>query len=148
MSNDLPAPDPDVSLPEELPVLPLREFVAFPYMVLPLFVARARSVAAIDDAVAGNRMLLLVAQRDPSQSEPEPEDLYGVGVVGMVLRSMHLSDGRVKVLVQGLRKARIDSFIEREGCTWVRTTALRNDDQDESWCVEGEAIVRSVRGRV
>ena len=145
-------PDPsteecDADQPASLPVLPLREFVAFPYMVLPLFAARERSIAAVDDALAGDRMLMLVAQRDASPTEPEPDDLYRVGIVAVVLRSMHLSDGRVKVLVQCLRKARIDSFIEREGSTWVRTTPLPSLD-DEGWSVEGEAIVRSVRSRV
>jgi ATP-dependent Lon protease len=146
MDNTFPV-DGAIALPAELPVLPLREFVAFPYMVLPLFAARDRSIAAVDDALAGDRMLLLVAQRDASQTEPEPDDLYRVGVVAVVLRSMHLSDGRVKVLVQCLRKARIDSFIEREGSTWVNATPLDHDD-DGNWCVEGEAIVRTVRARV
>ena len=74
-----PSPAPDV--PEELPVLPLREFVIFPYMVLPLFVARDSSVAAVDDALASHRMLLLVSQRDPAIQAPEPDDLYRVGTL-------------------------------------------------------------------
>lgn len=137
----------EAEVPASLPVLPLREFVAFPFMVLPLFAARERSIAAIDDALAGDRMVMLVAQRDASPAEPEPDDLYRVGTVGVILRSMHLSDGRVKVLVQCLRKARIDSFIEREGSTWVRTTSLASVD-DETWSVEAETVVRSVRSRV
>ena len=137
-------------MPEELPVLPLRDFVAFPYMVLPLFAAREGSIAAVDDALAGNRMVLLVAQRDALQDNPGPDDLYRVGTVGMVLRSMHLSDGRVKVLVQCLRKARIDSFIDGErsdGCDWVRATPLAHDEEG-TWTVEGEAVVRVLKSRV
>ena len=152
MTDSLSVDGPVVAMPEELPVLPLREFVAFPGMVLPLFVARERSIAAVDDALADNRMVLLVAQRDASQSQPGPDDLYRVGTVGVVLRSMHLSDGRVKVLVQCLRKARIDAFIDAEGgagegCDWVRATPIESDE-DEAWSVEGEAVVRAVRSRV
>jgi len=147
MQSDPSTEECDAELPASLPVLPLREFVAFPFMVLPLFAARERSIAAIDDALAGDRMVMLVAQRDASPADPEPDDLYRVGTVAVVLRSMHLSDGRVKVLVQCLRKAQIDSFIECEGSTWVRATAPPAVD-DESWSVEGEAVVRSVRARV
>ena len=96
-------------------------------------------------------MVLLVAQRDASQDDPEPDDLYRVGTVGVVLRSMHLSDGRVKVLVQCLRKARIDAFIDgasdSSGCDWARVSPLPHDEE-ENWSVEGEAIVRAVRARV
>ena len=66
---------PDLALPEETPVLPLRELVVFPYMTLPLFVARGPSVAAIDDAMAADRVIVLVAQRDPETQDPEPDDL-------------------------------------------------------------------------
>ncbi|MCA9509057.1 MAG: endopeptidase La [Myxococcota bacterium] len=147
MHTDAPADELAPALPDEVPVLPLREFVAFPYMVLPLFAARERSIAAVDDALAGHRTVLLVAQRDASQNDPDPDDLYRVGTLGVVLRAMHLADGRVKVLVQCQRKARIDSFIPREGCDWVRATPLAHDEE-EGWSVEGEAIVRAVRARV
>lgn len=138
---------PSQILPEELPVLPLREFVVFPYMVLPLFVARERSIAAVEDALAGDRLLLLVAQRDPEAREPEPDDLYRVGTVAMVMRSLRMSDGRMKVLVQGLGKARIDSFIEHESAPWASVTQAESEEQDD-WCVEAEALMRAVRGRV
>ena len=98
---------PDFQMPEEMPVLPLREFVVFPYMVLPLFLTRERSVAAVEDALAGDRLLLLAAQRNPEIEDPEPDDLHQVGTVAMVMRILRLPDGRVKVLVQGLAKARI-----------------------------------------
>ena len=135
MHTDAPADELAPALPDEVPVLPLREFVAFPYMVLPLFAARERSIAAVDDALAGHRTVLLVAQRDASQNDPDPDDLYRVGTLGVVLRAMHLADGRVKVLVQCQRKARIDSFIPREGCDWVRATPLAHDEE-EGWSVE------------
>jgi ATP-dependent Lon protease len=121
--------------------------VVFPYMVIPIFVARERSIAAVEEAMTGDRMLCLVAQRDAEVEEPEPDDLYRVGTVVMVLRVLRLADGRVKALVQGLSKARIDSFVEQERSTWVRASAL-SADPVEDWCVETEALVRTVRGRV
>jgi len=135
------------TMPEELPVLPLRELVVFPYMVLPLFVARERSIAAIEDALAGDRLLLLTAQREGDVEEPEPDDLHRVGTVAMVMRILRMGDGRVKVLVQALAKARIDSFLEHERSRWVRVSPLPADDEAD-WCVESEALIRTVRGRV
>ncbi|MFK7894902.1 MAG: endopeptidase La [Myxococcota bacterium] len=136
-------------LPEELPVLALREFVVFPYMVLPLFITRERSIAAIEEALAGDRLVLLTAQRNPETAEPDPDDLYRVGTVAMVMRSMRMSDGRLKVLVQGLGKARIESVIEERESTWVRASAFGSADESaDEWTVEGEALTRAVRTRV
>lgn len=136
-------------LPDELPVLALREFVVFPYMVLPLFVARERSIAAIEEAMDGDRLVLLVAQRNPGTVDPDPDDLYRVGTVAMVMRSMRMPDGRLKVLVQGLGKARIESVIEHRESTWVRASGLDGDAEGaDDWTVEGEALTRAVRTRV
>ncbi len=135
------------SIPEELPIVPLREMVVFPYMILPLFVVRERSIAAIEEAMSGDRLLLLVAQRDAEIEDPEPDDLYRVGTIVMVMRILRMSDGRVKVLVQGLAKATIESFVETASTTWVRTTPVEATE-DGDWCVETEALVRTVRSRV
>ncbi len=132
---------------EQLPVLPLREFVLFPYMVLPLFVARESSMAAVQDALAADRLILLVAQRDPETEEPGNDDLYTVGTVAMVMRSMRMPDGRLKVMLQGLTKAKIDAFVDHESSTWARLSTLPSEDSGE-WCVESEALVRAVRTRV
>ncbi len=139
--------DTEQTIPEELPVIPLREMVVFPYMAIPLFMARERSVAALEDAMAGDRLLMLVAQRDPRIEEPEPDDLYGVGTIVTVMRTLRMPDGRVKALVQGLAKASIDAYLEEDRSTWVRFTPLPGDDEAE-WCVEAEALIRTVRGRV
>ncbi len=133
--------------PEEIPLLPLREMVVFPYMVLPVYVAREASIAAVEDALAGDRLLLLVAQRDPEKDAPDPDDLYRLGTVAMVMRNLRMPDGRVKILVQGLAKARIESFIDGHAATWARVSPVPSDDEGE-WCVEAEAIMRTVRGRV
>jgi ATP-dependent Lon protease len=137
----------EFEIPEELPVLPLREFVVFPYMVLPLFVGRERSVAALEDALAGERLLLLAAQRNAEVEDAAPDDLYRVGTVAMVMRILRLPDGRVKALVQGLCKARIESFVENESALWAAVEPLPADVESE-WCVEAEALMRTVRARV
>jgi ATP-dependent Lon protease len=141
------AGSPPLELPDELPLLPLREFVVFPTMVLPLFVGRERSLAALEDALAGDRLLCLVAQRDPDLEEPGPEDLYRVGTIAMVMRTLRLADGRVKALVQGLSRAEVRSFVENEPAPWVRVRACESLAEPE-WSVESEALVRALRGRV
>ena len=134
-------------IPEELPILPLREMVVFPYMVLPLFVARERSIAAVEDALAGDRLLLLTAQRDGEVEDPAPDDLYRCGCVVTVMRVLRMADGRVKALVQGLARARIDSFVEQHSSLWARVSRAEPESESE-WSVESEALVRAVRSRV
>ncbi|HVV90434.1 MAG TPA: LON peptidase substrate-binding domain-containing protein, partial [Solirubrobacterales bacterium] len=87
-------------LPEALPVLPLRDSVAFPDTITPLAVGQPRSIKLIDDVLGGNRMLVMVASRDPELEEPTPADLYGVGVVGVVERMVKVPDGSLRILVQ------------------------------------------------
>jgi ATP-dependent Lon protease len=137
----------DFAIPDEMPVLPLREFVIFPYMVLPLFISRERSIAAVEDALAGDRLLLLTAQRNAELEDPEPDDLHAVGTVAMVMRILRLPDGRVKALVQGLSKARIETFVENDPAIWAQVTGIA-PDAEEDWCIEAEALMRTVRGRV
>ena len=87
-------------LPEALPVLPLRDSVAFPETMIPLAVGQERSIKLVDDVLGGNRMLVMAASRDPEAEEPGPDELYGVGVVGVVVRMMKVPDGTVRILVQ------------------------------------------------
>ena len=135
-------------IPDQLPVLPLRELVVFPHMALPLVVAREASKAAVEDALAADRLLLLVAQRDPEETRPEPEDLYAIGTVVTVTGSSRLPDGRLKILVQGVAKARIESVIDQDGTLWVRSVALVDQENDQDWSVEAEALMRCVRSHV
>jgi ATP-dependent Lon protease len=100
----------EVRVPDTLPVLPVRDIVVFPYMIIPLFVGREISVKAIDHALAGDRMILLLTQKDLAIENPQVSDLYTVGTVGMIMRMLKLPDGRVKILVQGLTKARAKKF--------------------------------------
>jgi ATP-dependent Lon protease len=99
----------------DLPVLPLRDVVVYPHMVIPLFVGRDRSIKALDLAMAGDKQILLVAQKSPDTDDPAAADLYSVGTLAQVLQLLKLPDGTIKVLVEGSSRVAIDGFDEREG---------------------------------
>jgi len=134
-------------LPDNLPLLPIRDAVVFPSMILPLFVGREVSIHAIESAIEGDRLLALVTQRDPDTDEPGPEDLFHVGTVGMVMRMMRLPDGRLKVLVQGLSKLRIKRCLRTEPHIEVEIEPVPPDELP-TLTVEVEALVRGVRAKV
>src|SRR5215813_12145065 len=94
------------------PVLPLRDIVVFPHMIVPLFVGRERSVRALEDVMKDDKQILLVTQKNASQDDPTPADIFSVGTVGTVLQLLKLPDGTVKVLVEGGQRARITKFTE------------------------------------
>ena len=103
-----------------LPVLPLRDIVVFPHMVVPLFVGREKSVRALEEVMRGDKQILLVTQRDRDQDDPSPKDIFDVGVLANVLQLLKLPDGTVKVLVEGKARATVlrftssDAFYEAE----------------------------------
>jgi ATP-dependent Lon protease len=97
-------------VPDVLPVLPLRDIVIFPFMIVPLYVSRDRSIRAVDQALAENRMILLAAQKKQDEDDPGPDDIYPVGTAALIMRMLKLPDGRIRVLVQGLSRARIKTF--------------------------------------
>ncbi len=96
------------------PVLPLRDIVVFPHMVVPLFVGRDKSVRALEEVMSGDKQIVLVAQREAGDDDPKMEDLYEVGTIATILQLLKLPDGTVKVLVEGDRRARIDSYTREE----------------------------------
>ena len=96
-----------VAAPAALPLLPLRDIVVFPHMVVPLFVGREKSIAAIERAMAGDKQILLATQRRSSVDDPLPEDLYDVGVRAEILQVLKLPDNTVKILVEGLARVRL-----------------------------------------
>ena len=106
--------EPMMQIPSELPVLPLRDIVIYPFMIVPLFVSRDRSIRAVEEALSENRMILLVSQKDVNKEEPEQEDLYEVGTVAIIMRMLKLPDGRIRILIQGLSRCRVDS-VNAEG---------------------------------
>ena len=134
-----------LQVPEELPVLPLRDIVIYPYMIVPLFVSRERSIRAVDDALGENRMILLVSQRDLDKEEPAGEDLYQTGTVAVIMRMLKLPDGRTRILVQGLMRARVEDVTETNSLLRARLTALPEPESNEPPSLETEALVRNVR---
>src|SRR5210317_1989462 len=96
------------------PVLPLRDVLVYPHMVIPLFVGREKSIQALDAAMANNKQILLVAQKNADVDEPEIEDMYRVGTLATILQLLKLPDGTVKVLVEGGQRANILEFITTE----------------------------------
>jgi ATP-dependent Lon protease len=101
-------------LPEALPVLPLRDTVAFPETLAPLAVGQERSIQLVDDVLGTNRMLAMVASKDPENEVPGPEDLYDVGVVGAVARMVKVPDGSLRILVQGMQRVKLGSYVAEE----------------------------------
>ena len=137
----MPAP---VDLPNqqlELPLLPLRDVVVFPHMVIPLFVGRPRSIKALEAAMEAGKSVLLVAQHSAAKDEPSLDDLYGVGCVANILQMLRLPDGTIKVLVEGLRRARLDSVEELRQVFVARATPVRSTGADKT---EVEAMRRAI----
>ena len=133
-----------LNIPEVLPVLPLRDISIFPFMIVPLFVSRERSIKAVDQALAENRMIMLVAQRDSNKEEPGVSDLYEVGTVAIIMRMLKLPDGRIRILVQGVSRARV-SYLEdhSQGYLEARVEELKEVTPEKT--LELEALTRNIR---
>src|ERR1051326_2820760 len=95
-----------IKIPDVLPVLPLKDLVIFPFIIVPLSVSREKSINAVDQALAENRVIMLTAQRDFQTEDPGEDDLYRVGTVAIIMRMLKLPDGSIRILVQGLSRAR------------------------------------------
>src|SRR5690606_5064680 len=127
--------------PMDLPLLPLRDVVVFPHMVIPLFVGRPRSIKALEMAMESGNNIMLVAQKSASKDDPTPDDLYEIGCAASILQMLKLPDGTVKVLVEGLHRARINSVTEAETHFTANVQAVaQNPEQD----AESEALRRTV----
>jgi ATP-dependent Lon protease len=136
--------DEHVRIPDELPVLPLRDMVVYPFIIAPLSVARDISVQAVDQALAASRMILLTAQRDKDDEEPGPEALFRTGSVAVIMRMLKLPDGRIRVLVQGVSRARIKSIVADKPCFRARIERISDQAYDPS-SIEKEALMRSAK---
>jgi len=126
---------------QSFPVLPLRDIVVFPHMIVPLFVGREKSVRALEDVMKDDKQILLVAQKNATQDDPTAEDIFDVGTVSTVLQLLKLPDGTVKVLVEGTQRAKIERYTETDQFFQVEATMLGEPRIDES---ELEALGRSV----
>lgn len=140
------APHQEMIIPESLPLLPVRDVVVFPYMILPLFVGREKSIAAVEAALAGDRMIMLAAQKEFGEEEPRPEDIYSVGTVAMIMRMLKMPDGRVKILVQGLAKARMSGFAGEN--PYFKVNLERVNEPVPAPSLEIEALMRTVRNQL
>jgi ATP-dependent Lon protease len=129
-------------LPDALPVLPLRETVTFPETLTPLAVGQERSVKLVNDVLGANRMLAMVASRDPELDEPSPEDLHDVGVVGVVARMLKVPDGTLRVLVQGTQRVRLGPYVAEQPYLVARIAELPDVVEDGQ---ELEALTRNVQ---
>jgi len=137
--------EPMMQIPAELPVLPLRDIVIYPFMIVPLFVSRDRSIRAVEQALSQDRMILLVSQKDVNKEEPEQDDLYTVGTVAIIMRMLKLPDGRIRILIQGLSRCRVDSVIGSGEYVRASVTPIVEPLAPEN-SLEVEALVRNVRG--
>lgn len=142
---DADAVEPMVQIPDELPVLPLRDIVIYPFMIVPLFVSRDRSIRAVEEALNKDRMILLVSQKDVNKEEPEQDDLYSVGTVAIIMRMLKLPDGRIRILIQGLSRCRVDRI--DGGGQYVKGSVTQiQEPMGMENSLEVEALVRNVRG--
>ncbi len=134
-----------LQIPSELPVLPLRDIVIYPFMIVPLFVARDKSISAVNEALSQNRMIFLVSQKDVDKEDPAKDDLYEVGTVAVIMRMLKLPDGRIRILIQGLSRAKVETVTtDGEFVKATLTPIAEPIVQPDS--LEIEALVRNVRG--
>jgi len=131
----------ELEIADELPILPLRDTVIFPYIVSPLIVARKKTVKLIDDAVLGNRIIGLIAQKDAQIEEPTPEDLFQIGVAANVLKMLKFPDGSLRVLVQGITRIKCENFLQDEPYLKATVEKLKDIYEDN---IEMDALSRNV----
>ncbi|MCZ6781286.1 MAG: endopeptidase La [Nitrospirae bacterium] len=134
----------NLDIPDQLPLLPVRDIVVFPYMVLPLFVGREMSIKAIEAALAGNRMIFLATQKVLEVENPTPDDVHSVGTIGIIMRMLKLPDERIKILVQGLSKGRVQEYIQSDPYYSVRIAKIV-EAKPPATSLEAEAVTRTVK---
>ncbi|MCK4738812.1 MAG: endopeptidase La [Deltaproteobacteria bacterium] len=134
----------ELIIPDVLPLLPIRDIVIFPFMIVPLFVGRERSISAVDAALSKDRLIFMTTQKDINNEEPEPQDLFPFGTVGMIMRMLKLPDGRVKILVQGLARAKVNTFLQQKPTFTVDISKIK-EFQVKTPPLETEALIRNVK---
>ena len=144
---ELVADRPIEDIPDVIPLLPIRDIVIYPYMMIPLFVGREISINAVNEALARDRHIFLVVQKDATEDDPEAGDLYRVGTVATILRMLKLDDGRVKILVQGLTKGAVEQVLREKPYFEARIEKIVEQPAIEL-SVEVEALMRSVKEKI
>jgi len=139
--------DGDLVIPSELPLLPIRDVVIFPFMIMPLFVGRESSIKAVDEALNSDRLIFLATQKNVAEENPSPDDIYQVGTISMIMRMLKLPDGRVKILVQGLAKGKIKAYHRQDPLFMVEVEKIDEPSPVEA-DLEMEAMIRMVKERL
>ncbi len=145
MTEEIKKEEETPKIPEVLPVLPLRDIVIFPFMIVPLYVSRDRSIKAVDHALSENRMILLAAQKKQEEEDPGPDDIYPVGTVALIMRMLKLPDGRIRVLVQGIGRARVVSYEEGLPHLQAKIETITEPEVKDKGSLELEALMRNVK---
>lgn len=136
----------NVVIPESLPMLPVRDIVIFPYMIIPLFVGREASIQAVEESLGKNRLIFLASQKEFNEEAPNPESIYTTGTVAMIMRMRKLADGRVKIVIQGVCKARIKNYVNQEPFFSVAVEKLEDAySPSEEKAPEVEVAVKSAK---
>ncbi|MFH0925514.1 MAG: endopeptidase La [bacterium] len=137
----------ELVIPQELSLLPVRDIVIFPYMIIPLFVGRQRSIMAVDDALSKGKMIFLLTQKNSEVDDPTIDDLYKVGTVGLIMRLLKMPDGRVKILVQGLTRARLVTPIQTEPFFKVNIERIVEPEVKQR-TLKLEASIRNIKSQL
>ena len=133
-----------LEIPATLPVLPVRDIVVFPYMIIPLFVGRDNSIRAVEESLAKNRLIFLTSQKEVTEENPSPETIYTTGTIAMIMRMRKLSDGRVKILIQGVAKGKIQKFVKTT--PYFEAGVEKIDEKaNPASVVECEAMIRTAK---
>src|SRR5215510_10551266 len=136
-----------IEIPDVLPLLPIRDIVIYPFMMLPLFVGRDLSIRAVEEALARDRLIFLVAQKNASEDNPNPDDIYRVGTVASIMRMLKLADGSIKILVQGLSKGEIENYLQQRPFFEVKIRKIVEPALEEP-SIEIEALMRNVKEKI
>jgi len=136
-----------VEIPEVLPLLPIRDIVIYPYMMLPLFVGRDISIRAVEEALSRDRLIFLVSQKNSAEENPNPADIHKVGTIASIMRMLKLADGRVKILVQGLAKGEVDSYLRERPFFEIKIRKVIEPTLPEV-PIEVEALMRSAKEKI
>ncbi|MGH9440671.1 MAG: endopeptidase La [Thermoanaerobaculia bacterium] len=135
----------EIPIPDIVPVLPLKDMVVFPYIIVPLSVSRERSINAVDAALAEQRVIMLAVQKSSENETPGPADIYEIGTLAAIMRMLKLPDGRIRLLVQGVSRARVNSFLQTEPYLRAKVTRIPEPEAPKKLAPEEEALVRGVK---
>src|SRR6476619_6450234 len=136
-----------VEIPDVLPLLPIRDIVIYPYMMLPLFVGRDVSIRAVEESLSRDRLIFLVAQKNSAEEAPSPSDINRVGTIASIMRMLKLADGRVKILVQGLSKGEVDTYVRERPFFEVKIRKVIETTLPEV-PIEVEALMRTAKEKI